>query len=142
MEGEVMMDRDAAREAFRRSIVPLQHEAESAFIQGRVDERLELWSHEDPVSVFAALGPSKQGWDRLELMFTSVADRLSDGDRLTYDLTTYDVSGDMAWTAGFLRFSVSIDGAPARSMVLRVTHIYRRENGQWKIAHEHSNWED
>ena len=135
------MDTGSARETFRRSIVASQHEAELAFSRGQVDQRLELWSHDDPVSVFAALGPSRSGWDELEPMFRSVADRLSDGDDLQFDLTTYDVSGDMAWTAGFLRFTVSLDGAPPRPMVLRITHVYRRENGGWKIAHEHSNWE-
>ena len=136
------MDRGSARETFRQSVVALQHEAESDFIRGHVDQRLGLWSHDHPVSVFAALGPSRSGWDELEPMFRNVADRLSDGGDVDFDLTTYDVAGDMAWTAGFLRFTVSLDGAAPRAMVLRITHVYRRENGEWKIAHEHSNWEE
>jgi ketosteroid isomerase-like protein len=29
-------------------------------------------------------------------------------------------------------------GAP-RTYTLRVTHIYRRENGQWRIVHRHGD---
>ena len=52
-----------------------------------------------------------------------------------------DVDGDMAWTAGFLRFVTSMDGGPPSPYKLRITHVYRREEGEWKIVHEHSNFE-
>jgi ketosteroid isomerase-like protein len=47
----------------------------------------------------------------------------------------------MAWTAGFLRFVTSMDGGPPSPYKLRITHVYRREEGEWKIVHEHSNFE-
>jgi hypothetical protein len=51
------------RESFRTLIVESQHEAEAALVRGDVRPRLEMWSHRDPVSLFAAVGPSKTGWD-------------------------------------------------------------------------------
>ena len=47
----------------------------------------------------------------------------------------------MAWTAGFVHFTVSIDGGPLTRYTLRITHVYRREAGGWKVVHEHSNFE-
>jgi len=47
----------------------------------------------------------------------------------------------MAYIAGFSRFTVSIDGAPQTRHTLRVTHVYRREADEWKVVHEHSNFE-
>jgi ketosteroid isomerase-like protein len=132
-----MTDRDAVRAA----IEALQHRAEAAFVRGDVEPRLASWSHADPVSVFAALGPSRSGWDQLEPLFRSVAARLTDGRDLTYELFAFDVVGDVAWSAGFLRFKVAIDGGPTMQRTLRITHVYRREHDEWKIAHEHSNWE-
>ena len=35
---------------------------------------------------------------------------------------------------------VSIDGGPVQENVLRVTHVFRRENGEWKIVHRHGDF--
>jgi ketosteroid isomerase-like protein len=133
---------DGSREAFLGEIHAQQREAEEALIRGDVEPRLQMWSHEDPVSVFAAVGPSASGWKQLEPMFRSVASRLSGGGDVDYDVTVWDVGEDTAWTAGFLRFATSMDGGPIRPYLLRITHIYRREGEAWKVVHEHSNWED
>ena len=53
---------------------------------------------------------------RLEPMFRSVASRLSGGRDVDY-------------------------GGAIRPYLLRITHIYRREGDDWKVVHEHSNWE-
>ena len=130
-----------SKDATRAKIIETLHAAEEAFIRGEVGLRLDSWSHRDPVTVFAALGPSKAGWPQLEPLFRSVAARLAEGRDVTYELAGFDANQSMAWSAGFLRFWVSIDGGPVEQRTLRVTHVYRRERGTWKIAHEHSNWE-
>lgn len=129
------------RESFRTGISQQQHEAEAALVRGDVGPRLEMWSHRDPVSLFAAVGPSKSGWDELEPTFRSVASRLTGGRDVVYEIMEFDVTGDMAWTAGFARFTVSMDGGPLTRRTLRVTHVYRREGDEWKVVHEHSNFE-
>ena len=128
-------------ESFRKVISQRQHDAEEALVRGDVGPRLEMWSHNDPVTLFAALGPSKSGWDVLEPMFRSVAARVSGGHDVTYDLIASDVGGDIAWTVGFARFTLSIDGGPLRRHTLRLTHLYRREAGEWKVVHEHSDFQ-
>jgi ketosteroid isomerase-like protein len=128
-------------DSFAALISERQHEAEEALVRGDVEPRMQMWSHNDPVSLFAAVGPSETGWDELEPTFRSVAARLSGGHDVTYQITSFDVSADMAWTAGFSRFSVSMDGGPLTRYTLRVTHVYRREAGEWKVVHEHSNFE-
>ena len=42
------------------------------------------------------------------------------------------------FTAGYERTEVSINGEP-RHYVLRVTQVYRREDGEWKVAHRHAD---
>lgn len=46
--------------------------------------------------------------------------------------------GDIAFTAGYERTQASINGEP-RQYVLRVTQVYRREDGEWKVAHRHAD---
>jgi ketosteroid isomerase-like protein len=129
------------RDAFRDDVLHRQHDAELALVSGDVGPRLAMWSHVDPVCLFAAVGPSKKGWEELEPTFRAVAARLSEGRDVSFELMEFDVGEDVAWTAGFVRFVVSIDGEPASARTLRITHVYRREDGEWKVVHEHSNWE-
>jgi ketosteroid isomerase-like protein len=132
-----MTERDTlAAELWRR-----QHEAEDALVHGEVGPRLAMWSHREPVTLFAALGPSKRGWAELEPMFRAVASRVSHGRDLSYELIAFDMAGDIAWTVGVSRFTVSIDGGPASRRTLRLTHLYRREGGEWKVVHEHSDFQ-
>ena len=128
-------------EDFRTLMRQRQHDAEEALVRGDVGPRLEMWSHNDPVTLFAGLGPSKSGWNDLEPMFRSVASRLSGGADVTYEIISSDVGGDIAWTIGISRFTVSIDGAPMERYTLRLTHLYRREAGEWKVVHEHSDFQ-
>jgi ketosteroid isomerase-like protein len=44
-------------------------------------------------------------------------------------------SGDLAYTVGYEHTSVSMDGVLAEPCTLRVTHVYRRKDGEWKIVH-------
>jgi ketosteroid isomerase-like protein len=32
-----------------------------------------------------------------------------------------------------------MDGVPVEPWTLRVTHVYRREDGEWKIVHRHAD---
>lgn len=50
--------------------------------------------------------------------------------------------GDMAYTVGYERFNGSIGGRPEQGIEVRVTHAYRREDGEWKIVHRHGDSAD
>ena len=55
-----------------------------------------------------------------------------------YEVVASDVLGDMAFTVGYERTEASINGQPRR-YVLRVTQVYRREGGEWRVAHRHAD---
>ena len=50
----------------------------------------------------------------------------------------FRISSGVAYTVGFEHKTVVADGTPA-TYTLRVTHIYRREDGQWRIVHRHGD---
>ena len=53
--------------------------------------------------------------------------------------TSVGGSGDLAYTIGYEHITVSMDGGPVAPLTLRVTHLYRREDGEWKIVHRHAD---
>ena len=46
---------------------------------------------------------------------------------------------DLAYTVGYEIDDVVLDGATTRQR-LRVTQIYRRENGEWRLIHRHGDF--
>lgn len=120
--------RDAAR----------QLAAEHALCRGDVEPRLETWSHLEPVTLFGAAVPIRVGWDELAGTFSWLADHFSDPHGYEFDLVAAGASGDLAYTVGFERMTVVVDDG-ARTDTLRVTHVYRREDGHWKIVHRHGD---
>ena len=100
--------------------------------------RLAMWSTKDPVTLFGA-AMSGRGWDEVSGIFRSIASRWSDCTDQHVDIVAAGVSGDLAYTVGFEHTSVSVDGVPVEPYTLRVTHIYRREDGAWKIVHRHGD---
>jgi ketosteroid isomerase-like protein len=127
------------RDDFLATFIPRQVEVEKAIQRGDAEPRLALWARADPVTLFGAWGPCKRGWEDVERTFRWVASRFSDGADYELELVAADVSGDMAYTVGYERTSSSVDGGPVTPNVLRVTHIYRREGGEWRIVHRHGD---
>lgn len=112
-------------------------EAETALHNGEAEPRLALWSSREPVSVLGAWR-SATGQAEVRELFRVLAETLSDCISHVYDIVSADVNGDMAFTAGYERTEASINGE-RRRYVLRVTQIYRREDGEWKVAHRHGD---
>ena len=86
------------------------------------------------------LGSWKSTTNRAETteLFESLAETFSDFASYSFDLVAADVVGDMAYTVGYEHTQASINGEP-RTYTLRATQAYRRENGEWKVAHRHAD---
>lgn len=112
-------------------------EAETALHNGDADPRLTLWSSREPVSVLGAWR-SATGQSEVRELFRALAGTFSDCTSHVYDIVSADVIGDMAFTAGYERTQASVNGE-RRRYVLRVTQVYRREDGEWKVAHRHGD---
>jgi ketosteroid isomerase-like protein len=124
-------------EQFLAEMLPLQRAAEQAIHNGDAEPRIALWSRNDPLSVFGAR-KSSFGWQDVEQLFREVASWFSDSTEYEFEVIAAGASGDLAYTVGYERNQVKVDGQP-RTYTLRVTHVYRREDGQWRIVHRHGD---
>jgi ketosteroid isomerase-like protein len=113
-------------------------EAEKALINGDPGPRLAMWSTQDPVTVFGA-EKSVIGSEEAREVFRWLATRVSNCTDYRFELVAAGASGNLAYTLGYERFSFSMDGGPVEPITLRVTHVYRREDGEWKIVHRHAD---
>ena len=67
-----------------------------------------------------------------------LAESFSDCTSYSFDMVAADVVGDMAYTVGYEHTQASVNGEP-RTYALRATQVYRREDGEWKVAHRHAD---
>jgi ketosteroid isomerase-like protein len=124
-------------EDFLDDVLPQQLAAERAIHNGDAEPRSALRSHRDPVTLFGAV-LSGSGWDELDAAFKAVASWFSDSAEYDVEIVAAGASGDLAYTVGFEHNNVKVDGQQ-RTYTLRVTHVYRREDGRWKIVHRHAD---
>ncbi|MCZ4095611.1 nuclear transport factor 2 family protein [Streptomyces sp. So13.3] len=113
------------------------YEAERALHNGDPAPRRALWSRNEPVSVLGAWR-NANGQQEIDQLFSSLGKSFSDCTSYVFELQAYDVLGDMAYTAGLEHTSASVDGQP-RTYTLRATQVYRREDGEWRVAHRHGD---
>jgi ketosteroid isomerase-like protein len=123
---------------FLTTTLARQVEADEALHNGDPAPRMQLWSTREPVTLFGAV-TSKSGWEEVSRVFRWLGSRFSDCTGFRFELVAAGVSGDLAYTVGFEHTSVSMDGVPVEPYTLRVTHVYRREDGEWRIVHRHGD---
>ncbi|MFL6026567.1 MAG: YybH family protein [Friedmanniella sp.] len=125
------------RDDFLAWVETTLYDAEVALHNGDADPRRRLWSGEEPVSILGAFR-NAYGPREVEETFAFLERSFSDCTSFRFELQAWDMTGDMAYTAGLEHTSVSVDGQP-RSYTLRATQVYRRESGQWRVAHRHAD---
>ena len=123
---------------FLSAVLPRQREAEIAILNGDPGPRKMLWSHNEPVTI---LGAAKDvtGWSEVESTFEWLAANFSNGTAYELDMTAAGVSGDLGYVAGYEHSTMSVGGAAPAPLTLRVTLIFRREDGEWKEVHRHAD---
>lgn len=76
---------------------------------------------------------------RVEPAFREVASWFQDSTEYEFEVIAAGASGDLAYTVGYERNRVTASDRPS-VYTLRVTHVYRREGGEWRIVHRHGDF--
>ena len=125
-------------EAFLAAMMPAQAAAERAMHAGDAEPRIKQWSHDAPVTLLGAKWTAV-GWPEVEPAFRRVASLFEDPVDYEIELIAAGASGDLAYTVVYEHNTVVVEGR-RRTYTLRATHVYRRENGSWRIVHRHADW--
>ena len=110
-------------------------------LAGDVSRWNELVSHSDEASLFPPFGGVFRGWDQTRTRYEGAAARMSRMAVVKADLDVEvlasGVSGDLAYVVAFERSRFRFADETVQSGFTRVTHILRRERGQWRLVHRH-----
>jgi ketosteroid isomerase-like protein len=100
---------------------------------------VEQLSTHDPVTLFPASQPSQMGWADVSQAIRRVASVYSSSNVVEIEVVAAGLSGDLAYLVGYERAASSIEGRPDEDLGLRITQVYRREAGEWRLAHRHAD---
>ena len=97
----------------------------------------DIWSHGAGVTTMHPIGGRQVGWDAVKESFDGVA-KVSSDAKIGLKDQLIQVVGDMAYEVGIEHGQFKMAGHPV-SLEHRVTNIYRREAGGWKLVHHHTD---
>src|ERR1700761_4921632 len=127
----------AETKAFLADVKDRYLEAERALHNGDPAPRLALWSRTDPLTLYGA-DKNAQGWPEIEPVFRWLGRTFGHCTGYRNEIVAAEARGDLAYLVAREHIAVSVQGAP-QTFVLRVTTIFRREHGEWKIVHRHGD---
>jgi ketosteroid isomerase-like protein len=124
-EGDVRKASEQFYTALNRMI-----EGDSSLLSG-------VWAHGATVTTMHPIGGRQVGWDKVLDSFQQVAGIASAGQVKLEDQIIH-VIGDLAYELGVERGQATFAGQQV-TLDHRVTNVYRREAGRWKIVHHHTD---
>ena len=96
-----------------------------------------IWSHSEGVTTMHPIGGREIGWEKVGETWKNVAKVASDGQVKLND-QFIQVAENMAYEEGIEQGQAKFAGQQI-TIEQRVTNIYRREAGTWKIVHHHTD---
>lgn len=127
-----MANEEKVREASRTF-----YNALNQMVNGDAEALKAIWSHSGQVSTMHPVGGRQIGWDEVWNTWDQVSQVSSEGKVVLKD-QVISVEGSLAYETGTEDAEFKIAGNKAAGAV-RVTNIYRSENGNWKIVHHHTD---
>ncbi len=116
------------------------HAALSAIWRGDPAGYFSLFSEADDITLGNPFGPYVRGRKEMEAVATRAASIFRDGEVTGVELIEKYISDDFACIVEVERGRVRVGGSEVLSPVaLRVTSVFRLENGRWMLVHRHAD---
>ncbi len=121
-------------------VIEQYHRTVAAFVNGDPEPQKMLWSRGDDVTLANPLGPPARGWNQVNEVLEPAASQLRGGEHAGFERISEYATADLAYRLEVERPRVKIGGDNEITPVsLRVTTVFRREAGEWKIVHRNAD---
>jgi ketosteroid isomerase-like protein len=117
-----------------------REKAAQAYVQGDAAPLGELSAGQSPASFFGPQGGSRSGAQEVSAAYTRDAATFEPGSESHFEVLHQSASEGIGYWVGFQHAQVKLRGQPAPvRMKLRITELFRREGGEWKLMHRHAD---
>jgi ketosteroid isomerase-like protein len=116
------------------------HRALDDIARGDPDAFFALHSHRNDATLANPYGPPACGFTQIGVAGRRAAGNYREGRAVEFENLAKFQTGDLGYTLEIERFETKVAGGDAVSPVaLRVTSVFRREDGAWKLLHRHAD---
>ena len=116
------------------------HLALGDFVKGNPEPVKQIFSHQEDVTLANPLGPPARGWEQVTATMERAASQFRDGEFVGFETVAKYATIELAYVVHIERTKAKVSGredvAPS---ALRVTMIFRPEEGTWKVVHRHAD---
>jgi ketosteroid isomerase-like protein len=114
--------------------------AQGELVKGNAQSANELFSHREDVTLANPYGPPVRGWEEVAAVGEHAASQFRDGEIVGFETIEKYVTDDLACVVRVERARAKVGGSEdITPITLRVTMIFRPEEGEWKILHRHAD---
>jgi ketosteroid isomerase-like protein len=122
------------------SAIEQSHAALGRIINGDPKGYEALFSQQDDVSLGNPFGPFASGRQKVVETLAGAAGRYRDGETVGFDLIARHVTDGLACVVEVERYGAKVGGSnDVATIGLRVTSVFRPEDGAWKLVHRHAD---
>ena len=117
-----------------------RHAAGGEYVSGNPEPLGRVVAQHLPGTFFSPSGDVTVGTHEVWARYERDASRFAIGSENTFQALDSAAGDDIAYWVGFQRSQANVRGEELPvPFNLRVTEIYRRENGKWKLVHRHAD---
>ncbi len=99
-----------------------------------------LYSRRDDVTLANPFGPPARGWSEVSATLDRAAENFRDGEVVGFENVSTVMGDDLAYIVEVESYRARVGGAEEIAPVaVRVTTIFRNEDGAWKVTHRHAD---
>ena len=110
------------------------------FMKGNPKPVMKLFSHREDVTLANPYGPPGRGWEQVAQIMEHAASSSRDGEMVAFEIIAKYVTPELAYVVEIERTKAKIGRSEdVTPFALRVTMIFRPEDGVWKIVHRHAD---
>jgi ketosteroid isomerase-like protein len=121
-------------------LIEQYHLAQDEFLKGNLEPVKELWSRRDDITLANPLSPPAHGWDEVNAAGERAASQLRDGEMVGFEIIEKYVTDELAYVLEIERSKAKVGGSEDITPIdLRVTMVFRPEDGEWKVVHRHAD---
>jgi ketosteroid isomerase-like protein len=122
------------------SAIEQSHAALGAILKGDPSVYQALYSDAEDVTLGNPFGPYARGRQKVEATLAGAASHYRDGEVTGVELIANYVSDDLACIVEVERGRAKVGGSKEFVQVaLRLTSVFRLEQGAWKLVHRHAD---